>query len=91
MEEYGNVIYERSFVNTIRNVYVIVQMAKPSKRKIDMFVVQLDRLLESIFDTNGNDNYVPKEDFIGEQTTLLERIEDGLSRGSLLEFRNHIR
>ena len=67
------VIYECSFVNTILNIFVVMQMARPNRSAIEMFAVQLDLLPESVSDPNGNDNYVPKEDFIGEWTALPEK------------------
>ena len=53
-------------------------MARPSKSAIEMFAAQIDELPESVSDPNGNDNYVPKEDFIGEWTALPEKTSDGL-------------
>ena len=56
----------------------MVQMARSSRSAIEMFAVKVDRLPESMSDTNGNNNYLPKEDFMGEWTVLPEKIGDGL-------------
>ena len=74
----ANVNNERSFVNAILTVFVALQMARPVRSAIEMFVVQLDKLPESVTDDNGNDNYVPKADFMGEWTALSEKVDGGL-------------
>lgn len=53
----------------------MVQIARTSRNAIDMFTVPVDRLLESISDLNGNNNYVPKEDVIGEWTAIPTKTE----------------
>ena len=73
-----HVIYERSFVKSLLIVYILLQMTRSSRSAIYMFAVKVDRLLESVLDDNGNDNYVPKEDFMGEWTTMPEKIGDAL-------------
>ena len=72
-----HVIYERSFVKALI-VCILLQMARSSRSAIEMFAVKVDRLPESVLDDNGNDNYVPKEDFMGEWTAMPEKIGDGL-------------
>ena len=52
-------------------------MAKASKNTIDLFAVPVDRLPESVLDTNGNNNYVPKEDVMGEWTAIPRKTEEG--------------
>ena len=59
-------------------VFVALQMARPVRSAIEMFAVQLDKLPESVTDDNGNDNYVPKADFMGEWTALPEKVDGGL-------------
>jgi hypothetical protein len=53
-------------------------MARQNRQLIDIFGVPLDKLPESVIDPNGNDNYVPKEDFMGEWTALPEKTSDDL-------------
>jgi hypothetical protein len=72
-----DVNYECSFVNLILNVYVALQMASPNRSAIEMFAEKLENLPESVTDDNGNDNYVPQEDFMGEWTALPKMLEDG--------------
>ena len=43
-----------------------------------MFAVQLDCLPELMTDDNGNDNYDPKVEFMGEWTALPEKTDGGL-------------
>ena len=74
-----HVIYERSFVKSLLIVCILLQMARSSRSAIEMFAVKVDRLPKFVLDDNGNDNYVPKEDFMGEWTAMPEKIGDGLS------------
>jgi hypothetical protein len=50
-------------------------MARTSRNAIDMFAVPMVRLPQSISHSNGNDNYVPKEDVMGEWTAIPTKIE----------------
>jgi hypothetical protein len=52
-------------------------MAIPNRDAIEMFADKLEKLPESVEDDNGNDSYLPKEDFMGEWTALPEMLEDG--------------
>ena len=53
-------------------------MAKAGRNAIDLFAVPVERLPEGVSDTNGNDNYVPKEGVMGEWTTIPTKTEEGL-------------
>ena len=52
-------------------------MTSPNRSAIDMFGEKLENVPESVTDDNGNDNYVPHEDFMKEWTVLPEMLEDG--------------
>jgi hypothetical protein len=52
-------------------------MAIPNRDAIEMFAEKLEKLPESVEDDNGNDSYIPKEDFMGEWTALPEMLDDG--------------
>jgi hypothetical protein len=69
--------YERSFVKLVLNLCVVLQMAIPNRDAIEMFADKLEKLPESVEDDNGNDNYLPKEDFMGEWTALPDMLDDG--------------
>ena len=69
---------ERTFVNTNVNAIVIVQMDKSTRREILLFAVQCLELPETVSDTNGNDCFIPKNDYINEWTALPEKNEEGL-------------
>lgn len=55
-----------------------MQMAKASRNAIDLFAVPVERLPEGVSDTNRNDNYVPKEEFMAEWTAIPTKTEEGL-------------
>lgn len=57
-------------------VFVMVQMTKTSRNATDLFVVPVSRLLEFISDTNGNDSHVPKQNIMGEWTTIPKETKD---------------
>jgi hypothetical protein len=52
-------------------------MAIPNRDAIEMFADKLEKLPESVEDDNGNDSYIPREDFMGEWTALPEMLDDG--------------
>jgi hypothetical protein len=58
--------------------FLVLQMARQNRSAIDMFAMPLDALPESVIDPNGNDNYAPNEDFMGEGTALPEKTADDL-------------
>ena len=53
-------------------------MATASTNAIDLFAMPLDRLAESVSDTNRNDNYVLKENVMEELTTIPTKIDDNI-------------
>src|ERR1700737_507232 len=53
-------------------------MAKAGRNAIDLFAVPVEHLPEGVSDTNGNDNYVPKEEVMGEWTAIPTKTEEGL-------------
>lgn len=55
----------------------MMQMAKASRNTIDLFAMHVDRLPEGVSDTNGNDNYIPKEDIIEEWTAISTKTVEG--------------
>ena len=58
-------------------IFSVLQMALPNRSAIELFGEKLERAPESVTDDNGNDNYVPQEDFMKEWTALPEMLEDG--------------
>ena len=58
-------IYECSCVKTFLIVIVVMQMNRLPMNPIDMFAVQVEQPPESVVDSNGNDNYVPKKNTSG--------------------------
>ena len=52
-----------------------MQMAKASRNAINLFAMSMDCLPESVSDTNEKDNYVPKEDIMGEWTEIPTKTE----------------
>ena len=61
----------------IQSVFVVLQMVRTIRKPIENFAALLNKLSKSVIDVNGNDSYALKADFIGEWTTLLEKMEDG--------------
>lgn len=55
----------------------MMQMDKTSRNAI-VVPVPVDRLPEGVLDTNRNDNDVPKEDVMGEWTTIPTKTQEGL-------------
>ena len=53
-------------------------MVEASRNAINLFAVPVNRLLESVTHTNGNDNYVPKEVVMGEWMAIPTKTKDSL-------------
>lgn len=52
-------------------------MARQSRNAVEMFAVKLEQRPEWMVEPNGNDNYVPKEEFMEEWTAIPTKMEDG--------------
>ena len=52
-------------------------MARPSRNAIEMFADKLEHMPKWMVDANGNDNYVPKENFMEDWTPIPTKMEDG--------------
>ena len=52
-------------------------MIRSPRKPILQFAVQINSLPKTVVEVNSNDTFVPKDNFIGEWTTLPEKMEDG--------------
>ena len=53
-------------------------MNRSPRNPIDLFAIQVEQPPKSVVDFNDNDNYIPKDKYIGEWTVLPDKSADGL-------------